>query len=309
MQSDSERLAEANSCHDDAPQQAAALLREIRADALADAERPTFAFLLNHVLGEKLGAWGDAHRLHGPLLRVAGEATPAVLWRQAAVAAAMAKDGVAAAAATAGLAGCASVGLVQSQELVQLAAAGFMVPGTTAAQAGRLALAALGALDAAHWHTANVLDAAAAAACNNLAAELSERPLAELREPALRDALRRAALDSQRLWQRAGSWVNQARACYGVAVAAGALGDGLLQHESAARGLALLDRHDSQHGEDVDRAFLELELAHACRQLGRIDDAATAGARADALAAAFDDDSLTQWFQARVARHRQLLAG
>jgi hypothetical protein len=198
------------------------------------------------------------------------------------------------------------VGVAQAQELVRLAAAGFSVAGAPAARAGAVALLALQALDAAHWLQASALDAAAAAACNNLAAELSERPLADLGDTTLRAALSRAALSSQRLWQRAGDWVNHERACYGVAVAAGAVGDAQRQCDAAAAGLALLDREDHAGEQRVDRAFLELELAQGQRRLGQDAAAAAARARADALASALGDPALTRWYEARVERHVQL---
>lgn len=61
-----ERLAEADACHDSEPRRAAQLLSGIDPAALADGERPLFAFLLKHVLGEKLGDGGQARqRMNG----------------------------------------------------------------------------------------------------------------------------------------------------------------------------------------------------------------------------------------------------
>lgn len=306
MPRDAEKLADADACHDAEPQRAATLLRDIDMTALAQGERPTCAFLLNHVLGEKLGDWRDAQQRQAALLAAAGDAAPAVLWRQAAVAASLAADADAAASACAGLARAAAVPTVQAQELVQLAAAGFSLPGVDAARAGALAHAALQALQADHWQQASVLDTPAAAACNNIAAGLSERPLADLRDASLCASLLQAARASQRLWQRAGNWVNHARACYGVAVAAGAVRDAPLQRHAASEGLALLDREDRAGEQAVDRAFLELESAQALRRLGQHAAAAAARGRADALAGGFGDVALTAWFEARVERHRQL---
>jgi hypothetical protein len=308
MQAHAERLAEANACHDADPTRAAQLLRDVDAGALATSEWPLLAFLLNHVLGEKLGSWPEAHARLGSLLARAGDAAPAVLLRQAAVAAGLAAEPAAAARAVAGLARCCSVGRVQAQELVQLASAGFVVPGAEAERAGRVALAATAALDAPHWQVASALDTPAGAACNNIAADLSERAPSDLKQPVLREALMRAALCSQRLWLRAGTWVNHERACYGLAVAAGAIGDMQAALSAAEQGLALLDQHDTAREESVDRAFLELEKAFSSQCLGHTQDAAASRARADALAAAFDDASLSEWYQQRLARHRQLLA-
>ena len=79
-------LDQADSCHDDDPHRAADLLRRIDPVALPAERLPGFAFLLNHVLGEKLGAWPEAHAMFAPLLRAAGEEPPLALWRQAATA-------------------------------------------------------------------------------------------------------------------------------------------------------------------------------------------------------------------------------
>lgn len=308
MSDHSKSLAEADACHDADPARAAALLAGIDAAGLEAGERPHFAFLLNHVLGEKLGDWAQARHRQSALLAAADEAAPPVLWRQAAVAAMLAGELDAARRAVVGLARAAGVGEPQAQELLQLAAAVFQAPSRDAEPAAALAMHALQALDAPHWLSASALDTQAAAACNNLAAHLSERPVDELRSAALREAALRAALCSQRLWQRAGDWVNRERACYGVAVAAGAAGDAAAQLEAASDGLALLDRHDTAAEQTVDRAFLELERAHALQRLGRHGEANAARANADALAAAFEDASLTDWYRGRVERHRQLLA-
>jgi len=309
MSTDAQHLADANACHDSEPQRAAGLLSDIDAAALAEADRPLYAFLLNHVLGEKLGQWGAAQQRLSLLLAAAGAAAPLVLWRQAAVAAMLSGDSDAACEAAAALARAAGASLGQTQDLIRLAAAAFQVPACDAAAAAATTLQALLPLQAPPWQTASALDTPAAACSNNLAAHLSERPTAQLQLPPLREAALQAALCSQRLWQRAGNWVNHERACYGVAVAAGAAGDEQLQHEAAVEGLALLDRHDTAGEESVDRAFLELERAHALQRLGRHVQADAARSRADALAAAFGDDALTDWYRGRVERHRQLTPG
>ena len=88
-------LDEVQSCHDDDPTRAAGLLRRIAPSDLAPERWPGYAFLLNHVLGEKLGAWPEAHAMFDPLLQVAGTQAPQALWRQAAAAALLAGGKVA----------------------------------------------------------------------------------------------------------------------------------------------------------------------------------------------------------------------
>jgi hypothetical protein len=306
-------LQEAEGCHDDDPARAAALLRNIDITALGETARPLYAFLVNHVLGEKLGDWAEAQQRQHQLLDAAGAAAggkvPPVLWRQAAVAARLAGDAAAHRQACAALAHAADASEEQAAALTELCAASFAVPGAEPARAGALALAALRALREAPWQLTGALDAAAAAACNNLAANLSERAPAALRDPLLREALLDAAELSSRLWLRAGQWVQHERAHYGIAVAHGALGNAAAAREAAAAGLALLDAHDRDGAERVDRAFLELELAHALSRLGQAAEATAARARADALAAGFDDPGLAAWYRARVERQTELDAG
>jgi len=302
----SESLNAANDCHDDDPARGAALLRGIDAAALKADDWPLYAFLLNHVLIEKLGLPAEANERQHRLLAVAGETPAPVLLRQAAVSALLAGDSVAELAHAAEFGAATSVSTAQAVELVQLAAAALRVPGLGATAAGRLALDALAPLAAAHWQQTSALDTAAAAQCNNIAGSLAERPLADLADATLREAVERTADWSQVFWQRAGTWVNHERACYLRALVAGALGEAEAARAHARAGLALLDTHDDAQEQSVDRAFLEMEHAFACERLGRAEEAAAAHARADALEADFNDAGLTAWYRQRIERNRLL---
>jgi hypothetical protein len=298
-------LTQADAIHDDDPARAATLLRQIDGAALAAERQPLLAFLLNHVLGEKLGDWADASARSGTLLAQAGTPTPA-LWRHAAVAARMAGDGAAAAVRTQALAAASGVPAALAAELVALAGAVLQAGTLPAAPAAMLALDALAPLAAPHWQSDSALDVAAAAQCNNLASGFVDRPLADLADPALRAALSLAAETASRLWQRAGTWVNHERASYLRALVSSALGDADAALAHANAGLALLDAHDQTQEQSVDRAFLTLEASFALERLGRADDALASRARADALAAAFGDVGLDAWFAERVARNAAL---
>ena len=300
-----ELLDQADACHDDDPARAAELLRRIDAETLDAGHRPLLAFLLNHVLGEKLGLWHEAQSLTAVLAALAGAAAPVL--RHAAVAARLAGDESAATTLAGALAKVTGTGAAHAGEMVQLAADVMRVAALPAAPAAALTMSALAALKAAHWQMASPLDTPAAAQCNNLASGLLDRPLPDLALPELRTALEQAAICSQQLWQRAGNWVNHERAWYLRALAASAQGDAGQALAHARAGLALLDAHDSAHQEDVDRAFLALEESFALQRLGRAEEAAASRSRADQLAAAFDDASLTPWFAQRVARNAALL--
>ena len=85
------------------------------------------------------------------------------------------------------------------------------------------------------------------------------------------------------------------------ALVCNALGDAAAAREHALLGLALLDTNDADNAEPVDRAFLELERARACRDLALQDEALSAQSAADTLAAQFNDAGLDEWFAKRRA--------
>ncbi len=298
-------LAQIDALHDDDPQQALEGLRALDVSTLSKSRLQRLSFLLDHVLGEKFDLWSEAlERQRGLLQQAGAQATPAI-FRQAAIAAQVAGDVSLARLWTQALAASADAPLAKARALVSLGAVGFSVSRLGAESAGRLTLQALQPLAALHATPGNGLDAAFGAVTNNLASDLLERPLDDLGQPDLRTALQLTAEHAQRFWQRAGTWVNRERAHYLRAMAANALGLGNEGVAQARAGLALLDEFDHEGNENVDRAFLELELAMGLRlseQAGR----AEALARALALAAQFGQDWLDRWFADRSARNEAL---
>ncbi|MFO1338412.1 MAG: hypothetical protein U1F53_09265 [Burkholderiaceae bacterium] len=304
-----EWLQAANACHDADPPRGAELLRRIDATALDPGQRPLYAFLLNHVLTEKLGQPAEAWQRQQALLKAAGADAPLPVLRHAAAAARLAGDAAGEDPLVSRLATVAGVGPAQAGELVGLAAASFRLPrlgGRQGDEAGELALAALAPLHQPAWQRASGLDAAAGALTNNLASDLAERPLGELRSAPLRQALAEAAALAQGFWQRAGQWVQHERAHYLCAIAANALGDAAEAERQARAGLALITAFDQAGQERVDQAFLRSELAHALARQGQTAEAAVERVQADALADDFDDAELSAWYQRRLARQRVL---
>jgi len=296
-----EALDEADACHDDDPPRAAALLRQLDPAALPPGRLPGLAVLFNHVLGEKLGAWAEAQQRFDVLLRAAGDPPPPALFRQAAAAARLAGDAVAETRLSAALAAATGATVVQAQEVVALTALMYRVPTLPAAGAAEAIAQALPLFAAPSWQQATPLDTAVAACANNIASGLLDRPPAELQLPALRGALDDTAQFAERVWLRAGNWLNHERAAYLRSMVANALGDATGARSHALRGLALLDANDTDSAEPVDRAFLELERARACRDLAFHDEAAAAQSAADSLAAQFNDAGLDEWFAKRRA--------
>ena len=304
MTTNTERLDQANACHDDDALRGAELLRAIDAAQLPPERRPSYAFLLNHVLGEKLNLWDQALQHQRQLLAAAQPAPAAVLWRQAATAARLARVGALADELTQAFAQASGAALKRSTELLQLSATMYQAPGLAAQHAGEQVLAALAPLAQPAWQAPNPLDSHVAACTNNIASALLDRPAADLQHGAARAALAQAAEQAQRFWQRAGTWVQQERALYQCAMACNVLGELHDARSHAQAALTLLDAHDGAHAEDVDRAFIELERRHACERLGLAGEAADAAHKTKALAARFDDVELTRWF----ARREQALA-
>lgn len=300
------RLQQADGIHDEDPAQAAALLREVVTALLAPDRHARYAFLVNHLLAEKLGRPTEAWQFQQTVLAAAGAEATLPLLRQGAAAARLANDTAGEARLNQRLADAAGTAPSQAAELTALVAASFQVPTLPAGAAADTAAAALAPLAGEAWQHPSGLDMAAAVAANNIASDLVERPVADLGLAPLRAALQQAAVHSQGLWQRAGQWVNHARAHYLRAMVANALGDAAEAELQARAGLVLLSSFDHERQETVDQAFLLSELAHALAQQGRPAEAAVERAQADTLAEAFGDAALQRWYRDRVARQAVL---
>jgi len=299
-------LQAADDCHDEDPPRGASLLRRIDPAALDASQRPLYAFLLNHVLSEKLGLHLEAWQGQQAVLESAGPQAPLPLLRHAAAAARLAGDAAGEDRLTARLATAAGTGPAQACDLVGLAATSFRVPALAAEAAGEAAMGALAPLRGVAWQRASGLDAAAGILTNNIASDLAERAPHELRSTPLRLAMAEAATLAQGFWHRAGQWVQHERAHYLRALVANALGDAAEAELQARAGLVLLESFDREQQERVDQAFLRLELSHALARQGQAVDAQVERTQADALVEALDDPSISAWYGRRVARQATL---
>jgi len=300
-------LAQADALHDDDPPRALEMLRIVDIAALAPARLGRLSFLLDHVIGEKFGLWEEATaRLRAIVACAGADVTPLIL-RHAAIAAQLAGDAALTRDWTQALAASADAPLDKARALVALGAVQFCTNRLSAGAAGRQALQAMAPVLELLDAPGNGLDTAFGAVANNLASDLLERPLDDLAQADLREALARAAALAQRCWDGAGTWLNRERARYLSAMAANALGRSDAGAAHARAGLALLDEFDVDDGQRVDRAFLELELAAGLRLAGE-PGRADALARALARAARFGEPWLDRWFSDRQTRNEALAA-
>lgn len=280
MQTDGLMLDEIDRIHDDAPEIAARMLREFDATALPVPRLGQLAFLLNHVLGEKLGLWNEAAERIA-VLATRTDAPPGV-WRQLFAAQTLRGDALGAATARVGLAratGARDSDANTAGELTVLA----YVADPLAHAADVLALAR-----AANVERETPLDAALAACFNNVTGRLLDASRHAMLGPTEKQALQGGADAARRFWYRAGQWLQQERAEYLCAKVDVRIGTAAEAVKAAERGLRLVEAN----GNDViERAFLLLPLAAAFAALGDTGRASSLRAEADALARHFDDDT------------------
>lgn len=238
-------LDEIDRIHDDLPEEAAQRLRRLDAAGLPAARLGAFAFLLNHVLGEKLGTWREAAERVSTLAARADASLPVL--RHWAAAALLAEDAELAGRAQSRLAAGAQVDASIAAALARVAAWNFAIDaerdaGTFAA----LARAGLGFPPCA-------LDAGFAAAFNNVTVALLEKLAGRALDEAQCDALLLGAEAARAFWLRAGGWIEDERSDYLRATVALRLGDPRAAAAAAERGLGVVATNG---GDPVERAFL-----------------------------------------------------
>jgi hypothetical protein len=270
--------------HGDDPAGVASRLADARGLPRDDGERARLASLATHVYGEHLGRWIDGVAFLDTLRRVTahgaddGDDEPAhdelthaldrhVAALRHAAGDTRALESLAPEDAAAALAGCASA--MASRGDFARAIADYAAAREVAAPAlpdGSTATRAL------------------AVAGNNLAAALEERPD---RTPGEAKAMVDAAQGALADWRRAGTWLEEERAHYRLAMSRLAAGDAAGAVESAGHCLAVCDAHQAP---PFERFFGYAALAMARRAAGEragFDDART---RALAMYEALADD-------------------
>jgi hypothetical protein len=280
--------------HDAAPEAAASRLRVLATQPLAADLLGRFSWLVTHVIGEKQSHWQDAHLLISEAISPHTTLPLPVLRNAAVVAYLSGQFG----AATALEYRMTRQGLRSDQAAmaVRTAALSFL---SQPERAFEVSLGLHTVLDGiAAWDQRSEADSMIAASLNNIVSTLMEFDDATVNRPEVREAILEGAQASRTLWQRAGTWINYERADYLVALASNRLGLHAPAIDAAEHGLHLIDANGV---EDVDRAFLLLEVVQAQRGLGRDAEAAAHFALADKLASTWDDASLTEWYTRKSA--------
>jgi hypothetical protein len=283
----SSELDELSLLHDKEPDQVAEALCQVASVSLADHIR--FAWLVNHVVGEKKGLWGRASVLLEKT--VASSAEPAVL-RHRAIAALFAGDALNGLALLTQFADAAGVSLPLALAAVRLGVLQFSREDLPAIHLAGPFLAVVEQIQTEFSPPCQIA-AILAAGLNNVTSRLmDERPGDD---PLYRQALTQGAAVCKAIWTVAGTWINQERADYLIALSANRIDDFKLAKQAAEAGLNTIDRFGQ---EDVDRAFLLLELSRALHGLGETAQGIQARADAEQLAQDFDP-SLREWFDFR----------
>ena len=272
--------------HDDEPARAADGLRALAGQAVPDKDLPQFSWLVNHVIGERQGAWPEALQLQRGLPATG----PLVLRLQRAAAALLAGQPIEAWALQSRIARETGAPADHARAAVQLRAMQYTAEG---AQAHEFAVALRDCVQALPQGAgAGKLGTAIATSLNNTVSALVERENLPVDDAEVRAAMVEGAQAARKAWGEAGTWVNHERADYLVALCGNRVSEWAIALEAARAGIATIEANGS---EDVDRAFLLLEVARASHGLGDEATRESAKAQAKKLAETFDA-SLRPWF-------------
>ena len=107
-----------------------------------------------------------------------------------------------------------------------------------------------------------------------------------------RNVIMDAAVVCERLWMQFGTWLNHERSLYLCALTFNRFGQWQSALDSAGKALVIIE---SNGVEEVDRAFLLLQVSKACQGLGNRGSADEALHAADRIAQGFDSQ-LSRWF-------------
>jgi hypothetical protein len=278
--------------HDDDIEGSVTQLLTLVPDEVETADLRRLSWLINHVVGELSSRWSDALSLQKKFARHDEPAQAASNRSVAATLAGAPLDAWHAERAFAAVAGCSAEA---ASIALRLALLQFLAGRDDLSGVVRELIACEAELKSRGDFGG--LERFLAPALNNLTTALIERGDATITDDAYRAAVTDGADLAAKAWSLTGTWVNWERAEYLRALTANLLRNWQVAHDAATRGLALIEANGM---EDVDRAFLLVELGRAQRGLGDLAGAEQSAALAAQLAAAFQQPSLHTWFADRV---------
>lgn len=280
--------------HDTESERLAGELEAADLDELDGWEPARCLMLSNHTIGEHLGDWPRARRFAEAVCKAgADRLNNAKVGAHLAVARYM--DGAPIAAQQAEI---VAVGAAEDPLDIYITAKSLLAGAL--AGSGRVADAGL-VIEAANRLASGLGEAAAsvrsmAVANNNLASELAESEHLDEDQGRLMMTCAEAA---HAFWKRCGTWVNEERALYLLALVNNRVGEHTRALEFATAALEVIARNGE---EAVDEAFIRLSAATAHTGLSETDSAADHLAKADELAASWTDKSRLDWYRGERAK-------
>ncbi|RXJ74079.1 hypothetical protein CS022_05420 [Veronia nyctiphanis] len=134
-------------------------------------------------------------------------------------------------------------------------------------------------------------DRAIAISANNLASDLLR---VSPRTDAHDELITAAATLSLAAWRKCGTWINAVRGLYLLQYVENERGRFALTVDHGLEAIAVLDKNG---GDDIEEAFIRLELARALHHLGENERSTSDLNRADDLSQTWEDKSLVEWYQ------------
>lgn len=264
---------------------------EARVGEVDDAEKALkFINTSNHAIGEHLGDWHRAKALAEKAMAHADDSRDySKPYGNLAVAQFMAGDHVGALVSEG-----QSILLTKTERLSALVRTRVLLAGAMigSGKLGEGAEIYAGALELARSEKGKLAcDQPVAVTSNNLAGEFLEKQDRTDAETAL---MLKAAEAAREFWLKCGTWENEERAEYLLALVHNARNEPDTALEHAARAIEVIQKNGE---EEVDEAFVNLAMAKSFSLKQDREHYETAMARADELAGQFPDQGLKDWYK------------
>jgi hypothetical protein len=286
-------LDELMQTHDADPAFTAQQLRLMAEQVVNEADQPRYTWLVNHVIGETLGLWQDAYHVQQQAI---GQSAQRIVLRNRAVAALLAGFPEEVHQWESQLCLVTQASSEHAIMVIRLGVLQHVAPSTSPAVTAHTLAPYLHEMS--HWNMSGPLDDLLGASLNNIVFSLLSHEGLDTTDAEQCQTLVEAAQRSKMFWQHAGGWLQHQRADYLRALVFNAIGDWSAAVNAAHSALATIDAYGP---EEVDQAFLLLELSCAYRHLGEEQKARNSRDHAFALAKHFDEPRLMECFQKQAA--------